>query len=85
MQFAICVGAFEFLETLELDVAAEFGWALNCEDWFFSENYVFANVHDGVEFDSSFGAERFAHFLLDFLWCVIDEDACVRFAFGHFC
>ena len=83
MQFALGVGAFEFLEVLERNVSSEFGRALDCEDWFFAENDVLADVHYGVVLYGSLRAECFTHFLLDFLGCIVDEDACVRLTLRH--
>ena len=80
MQFALSVACLKLLETLKSYVAAEFRWTLNREHRFLSEDDVFADVHYRVVFDGFFWAECFAHFLLDFLRCIVDEDACVGFA-----
>ncbi len=76
--------SFELLEAFKADAAAEFGWAFNCEGLVFSEYDVFGDVHYWVVFDCAFWAEGFRHFHLYLFRSVIDEYACVRFAFAHF-
>lgn len=77
MEFAFGIDGFKLLETLEGHVSAKFLWPLNCKCGFFSEDYVFGDVKDRVEFYNALGAEGSAHFLLDFLGCVVDEYACL--------
>jgi len=84
VQFALRVSRFELVEAVEFYGAAEFGWSLYGERGFFSEDYVLADVYDGVERYGPFGAECSRHLLLYLQGRVVNENAGFRLAFGHF-
>jgi hypothetical protein len=74
---------FLVLEALECDGSAEFSWALYGEDGFFSEDMYLQMSSTGLNLTVRSGQKALEHFLFDFLWCIVDEDACFGFALRH--